>query len=214
MNASNAKFARSMKSKAELPLSSQISSLASICFYSIVASLSVFLVAILIQWFVYDDWMHKNGPLRLVGSTFAAAITFVFVYHWLLGLRERKLEMLRRFERIKWMNDRIRNSLQAIEFVVYATNPHVTDPVKEAVEAIESVLREVLVETDASSRTRVDGASSFRISPTDAAGNGCQVAYGLSKECPEIAPADLLSANLLMDTDGKAPTDTENDARQ
>ena len=57
------------------------------------------------------------------------------------------------------MNDRIRNSLQAIELVVYATNPHVTDPVKEAVDTIESVLQEVLVETHAASRARTKGSS-------------------------------------------------------
>jgi hypothetical protein len=42
------------------------------------------------------------------------------------------------------MNDRIRNSLSAIESIVYATNPHVTDPVKDAVDTIENVLQEVL----------------------------------------------------------------------
>jgi hypothetical protein len=115
--------------------------------------------AVLLQWFIYDDWMHKVGPLRLVGSAFASALTFAYVYHWQLGLRERKVEMLRRFERIRSMNDRIRNSLQTIELVVYATNPHVTNPVKDAVDTIESVLREVLVETNAGSRTRVNGPS-------------------------------------------------------
>jgi len=113
------------------------------------------MVAIGLQWFVYDDWLHNNGPLRLVGSALAAALTFGFVYHWQLGQREKKIENLRRFERIKWMNDRIRNSLQAIECVVYATNPHVTDPVKDAVDTIESVLQEVLVETDTVFSTRV-----------------------------------------------------------
>jgi hypothetical protein len=121
-------------------------------------------MAILLQWFIYDDWMHRNGPLRLVGSVMAAALTFACVYHWQLGVRERKLEMLRRFERIRWMNDRVRNSLQAIEFVVYATNPHVTDPVKDAVDAIESVLQEVLAESSAGSRTRVSEPSEHSVS--------------------------------------------------
>jgi hypothetical protein len=148
-----------MKSKAELPLSSQIPSIGSICFSSIVSGLFVFCVVVLLQWFIYDDWMHRSGPLRLVGSAIASALTFAFAYHWQLGLREKKIEMLRRFERIKWMNDRIRNSLQAIEFVVYATNPHVTDPVRDAVDTIEGVLQEVLVESHASSWTRVKGHS-------------------------------------------------------
>ena len=112
-----------MKSKAEPSLASQIPSVAMICFSSIVAGLAIFLLAVALQWFIYDDWMHRNGPLRLVGSALAFALTFGFVYQWQLGQREKKIENLRRFERIKWMNDRIRNSLQAIECVVYATNP-------------------------------------------------------------------------------------------
>lgn len=133
--------------------------MASICISSVVSGFLVLSVAVVLQWFIYDDWMHKNGPLRLVGSALASALTFAYVYHWQLGLRERKAEMLRRFERIKWMNDRIRNSLQAIEFVVFATNPHVTDSVRDAVDTIESVLQEVLVETHAGPRDRVNGPS-------------------------------------------------------
>ena len=144
-----------MKTKAEPRLVSKIPSVAIICFSSIVSGLAIFVVAIGLQWFVYDDWLHNNGPLRLVGSVLASALTFGFVYQWQLGERKKKIENLRRFERIKWMNDRIRNSLQAIECVVYATNRHVTDPVKDAVDTIESVLQEVLVETDKVSSARV-----------------------------------------------------------
>ncbi|MGA2650109.1 MAG: hypothetical protein ABSF28_06290 [Terracidiphilus sp.] len=147
-----------MKTKAEPRLASQIPSVAMIFFSSIVSGLVVFLVAVTLQWFIYDDWMHKNGPLRLVGSALASALTFGFVYQWQRGQRRKKIENLRRFERIKWMNDRIRNSLQAIECIVYATNPHVTDPVKEAVDTIERVLQEVLVETDTVFSTRVTTA--------------------------------------------------------
>jgi hypothetical protein len=147
-----------MKSKAEPSLASQIPSVATICLSSIVSGLAIFLLAVALQWFVYDDWMHRNGPLRLVGSALASALTIGFVHRWQLGQREKKVENLRRFERIKWMNDRIRNSLQAIECVVYATNRHVTDPVRDAVDTIESVLQEVLVETDAVFSARVKRA--------------------------------------------------------
>jgi hypothetical protein len=119
----------------------------------------VFLVAVGLQWLVYDDWMHNNGPLRLVGSAFAFILTFVFAYRWQLAARRRKLETLRRFETIRWMNDRIRNSLQAIECLVYATNPHVTDPVKDAVDTIERVLDEVLSGENAGA---AESTSSFR----------------------------------------------------
>jgi hypothetical protein len=136
-----------------------------ICFSSIVSGLAIFLVAVALQWLVYDDWLHRNGPLRLVGSVLASALTFGFVYRWQLGQREKKIENLRRFERIKWMNDRIRNSLQAIECVVYASNQHVTDPVRDAVDTIAGVLQEVLVENDTVPSARVKwaiGNAAFR----------------------------------------------------
>jgi hypothetical protein len=136
-----------------------------ICFSSIVAGLAIFLLALALQWFIYDDWLHKSGPLRLIGSALASALTFGFVYQWQLGQREKKIENLRRFERIRWMNDKIRNSLQAIECVVYATNPHLTDPVKDAVDTIECFLQEVLVESDTVPSARVQwaiGNAAFR----------------------------------------------------
>jgi len=148
-----------MRFTAERPLSSEIQSIASICVLSLISALTVFSVAVLLQWFIYDNWMHRNGQLRLVGSALASAWTFAFVYHRQLGLREKKIEMLRRFERIKWMNDRIRNSLQAIELVMYASNPNLTNSVKEVVDTIESVLHEVFVETNADSRTTVNRPS-------------------------------------------------------
>jgi hypothetical protein len=133
-----------MKPKAEPPLSLQIPSVISVWFVAIACGLGVFFAAVALQWLIYDDWMHRGGSLRLVGSAITFFITFVFAYRWQLSMRKRKLETLHRFETIRWMNDRIRNSLQAIECVVYATNPHVTDPVKDAVDRIESVLEEVL----------------------------------------------------------------------
>lgn len=142
-----------MKSKAEPPLSGQIRSRITVWFLSIVSGLVVFAFAIFLQWLIYDDWMHSNGPLRLVGSAFASVLMFLFTFRWQLIIRRRKIEMLRRFERIKWMNDRIRNSLQAIECVTYATNPQATNPVRDAVDVIENILQEVLVEAHPTSTT-------------------------------------------------------------
>jgi hypothetical protein len=42
------------------------------------------------------------------------------------------------------MNDRIRNALQAIECITYAADPSATESVREAVGAIDEVLKEVL----------------------------------------------------------------------
>jgi hypothetical protein len=76
----------------------------------------------------------------------AGVLTFVFALRWQSAIRERKIEMLRRFETIQRMNDRIRNALQVIECATYATNPQATEPVRNAVDVIEGVLQEVLVE--------------------------------------------------------------------
>jgi hypothetical protein len=133
-----------MRSNVTPPFSLQIPSAVSVWFFAAMCGMGVFFAAIVLQWLVYDDWMHRGGPLRLVGSGIAFLLAFAFAYRWQLAARRRKVETLHRFETIRWMNDRIRNSLQAIECLVYATNPHVTDPVKDAVDTIEDVLDEVL----------------------------------------------------------------------
>jgi hypothetical protein len=135
-----------MHPKAKTPLSRQIASDITIWLVSLCAGLSVFAFAILMQWLIYDDWLHDRGPLRLVGSFLAGALMFASAWRWLFVVRRRKLEMLRRFETIKWMTDRIRNALQAIECITYAASPEATEPVREAVDVIEGVLGEVIAE--------------------------------------------------------------------
>jgi hypothetical protein len=146
-----------MRSKVEPVPSLQIPSVISVWFFAIVCGMGIFFAALALQWLIYDDWMHRGGPLRLVGSAIAFMLTFAFAFRWQLAARKRRLETLRRFETIRWMNDRIRNSLQAIECVVYATNPHVTDPVKDAVDRIESVLEEILSKAHQESPRRAEG---------------------------------------------------------
>jgi hypothetical protein len=136
-----------MKSGIGLPLSRQVSSDIAIWLWSLLSGLFVFVVAIFFQWLIYDDWMHNRGPLRLVGSVLAGGLMFAFALRRQFAIRDRKIEMLRRFETIKWMNDRIRNALQAIECITYATNSHATEPVRNAVDTIEDTLNEVLVDT-------------------------------------------------------------------
>jgi hypothetical protein len=135
-----------MRPKNETPLSRQIVSEVTIWLASLIAGLSVSAFAIFIQWLIYDDWLHDQGPLRIVGSFLAGALAFAGVWRWQYIVRRRKLEMLRRFETIQWMTDRIRNALQAIECITYAASPEATEPVREAVGVIESVLGEVLAE--------------------------------------------------------------------
>jgi hypothetical protein len=135
-----------MMRKADSPLSRQITSVLAIWFSSIAAGIAVFALAIFLQWLIYDDWMHRSGPLRIVGSALAAALTCFVAQRWQVAIRQRKIEMLHRFETIKWMNDRIRNALQAIECVTYAADPTATDNVRGAVDVIEGILHEVLID--------------------------------------------------------------------
>jgi hypothetical protein len=135
-----------MHPKAKTPLSRQIAPDVTIWLISLCAGLSVSGLAILLQWLIYDDWLHDRGPLRLVGSFLAGVLMCASAWRWQMIVRQRKLEMLRRFETIKWMTDRIRNTLQAIECITFAASPEATEPVREAVDVIEDVLGEVLAE--------------------------------------------------------------------
>lgn len=107
----------------------------------------VLAASLIIQWVIYDDWLHQTGPLRIVGTCIATAVTFVFAMRWQLAIRERQLEMVRRIEMILQMNDRIRNALQAIECLTYVAQPEATESVRHSVNVIDSVLREVLAES-------------------------------------------------------------------
>jgi len=103
-------------------------------------------IVLLSQWLVYDDWLHRNGPLRIIGTVVSALLTFLFVHHWQSLERERQIDTVERFEKIAFMNDRIRNSLQAIECVTFVAQPQATEAVQDAVNAIDRVLGEVLAE--------------------------------------------------------------------
>jgi hypothetical protein len=123
-----------------------VSSKARVFLFSFLASFLVLAASLLIQWFVYDDWLHQTGPLRIVGTSIATLLTFIFVLRWQFLVRERQREMIRRLEMISNMNDRIRNALQAIECVTYLSQPEATASVRGAVDVIDRVLRDVLAD--------------------------------------------------------------------
>lgn len=112
--------------------------------FSFLASFCVLAASLLIQWLVYEDWLHRTGPLRIVGTSIATVVTFAFVLRWQYAVRRNQGEMLRRFEMILHMNDRIRNSLQAIACVTYLSQPEATESVRQAAQEIDVVLRDVL----------------------------------------------------------------------
>ncbi len=113
---------------------------------SFIASFSVLASSLLIQWFVYYDWLHQSGPVRIIGTSLATVLTFTFVFRWQIAVRERRLRILNRFATIARMNDVVRNALQTIECVTYLSRPESTEPVREAIDVIDGVLREVLID--------------------------------------------------------------------
>jgi hypothetical protein len=118
-----------------------------ILFYSISASFSVLLVSLILQWLVYDDWLHQTGPLHVFGSTLSAVVTFIFVLRWFRAARQRNVEAQRRFAIIARANDRIRNKLQAIECLTYASDRSLTESVREAIDGIDEALRGMVEES-------------------------------------------------------------------
>lgn len=122
--------------------------------YAFLASSFVLFVSLIIQWVVYDDWLRRTGPLHLVGTSIAALLTFIFAVRWQRSVNQREQELVRRFEMILQMNDRIRNALQAIECVTYLSDPQATDSVRQSVNNIDAVLREVLEDTNPSTQMR------------------------------------------------------------
>jgi hypothetical protein len=114
--------------------------------FAIFASSFVLIISLVLQWVIYDDWLHQTGPLRIVGTVMAALITFVFVYRWLQAEARRRAELMQRFATIAHMNDRIRNAVQAIEFTTYVSDPAAAEHVRQAVEVIDDALRGVVEE--------------------------------------------------------------------
>jgi hypothetical protein len=144
-----------MKSRPALPLSHQIPSDPAIWLYSTLTGAIVFPAAVLVLWLIYNDFLNYEGPLRIVGSLIAAVLASLFTAGRMREARRRKLEILHRFETIRWMTDRIRNSLQAIECITYANNPEATASVSGAVGTIDAVLNEVLAGSHPSVPPRV-----------------------------------------------------------
>jgi len=142
-------------------LSRRIASAGSIWLVSLASGLCVLCFATFLQWLIYHDWMHGRGPLQLTGVLLAAALTFFVVLRWQFGIRRRLLEMIRDFETIEWMNDRIRNALQSIDLIAFA-HSEAAEQVRTAVDAISVVLKEVLEEAHPHNKMQYPKPSSTR----------------------------------------------------
>lgn len=112
-----------------------------ILLYSFLSSCSVVVLSLIIQWLIYEDWLHDPGPVRFVGTFFACGITFFFVWHWQERIRKEQVETGRRFQLIAEMNDSIRNALQTIECITYLKDEEATETVRHAVVVIDTALR-------------------------------------------------------------------------
>jgi hypothetical protein len=113
---------------------------------SILVSCGVFVFSLALQWIVYDDLLHRSGSMRFVGTTLASLLTFTVILRWQVARRHRQKELLQRFRTISQMNDRIRNALQVIECTMYVSQPQATAPIRQAVDIIDSALREAYAE--------------------------------------------------------------------
>lgn len=142
-------------------LSRRIASTASIWLVSLASGLCVLVFAAFLQWLIYDDWMHGHGPLQMFGTLLAAALTFVVVLRWQFSIRRRRMELLRHFETIEWMNDRVRNALQSIDLIAFA-HSEAAEQVRTAVDAISVILKEVLKEAHPHNRIRQERQAAVR----------------------------------------------------
>jgi hypothetical protein len=121
-----------------------ISSIAAILFRSLLAGISMLGFAIFLQWLIYVNWMDESGSLRIAGSILAGVLMFILVLRSQYSARQRTIELIARLKTIRWMNDRIRNSLQTIECVTYVHSPNATNEVRNAVDVIEDILEDFL----------------------------------------------------------------------
>jgi hypothetical protein len=119
----------------------KIRSDAEILILSQASGLVVFLGALVIQWIIYDRFLHQDG-LRLVGSVIAGGFGALLVHVMNLQTRRSRLSELRRLEDIALLNHHIRNALQAI--VCCSGSSESAEIIHESVDRIERVLYDVL----------------------------------------------------------------------
>ena len=70
-----------MPSHARSSLLQHIPSKRSILLIAGSCAFSVLMAALTLQWLIYDDWLHKHGPLRVVGSALAGASALELGFH-------------------------------------------------------------------------------------------------------------------------------------
>ena len=115
--------------------------------------LLVFILALSLQWVIYDRFLHEFG-IRIVGSLIAAVIAIVLVETLAMRSREQRKREIERLKTIALLNHHIRNALQAI--VGYSGTSNSTDAIRTSVERIEWALGEVLPELSRSAKANTE----------------------------------------------------------
>jgi hypothetical protein len=108
---------------------------------SMCAGVVVFLGALLLQWVIYDRFLHEDG-LRFIGSVISAAFAVFLVQSMSLRTRRSRLRELHRLESIALLNHHIRNALQAI--LCCSQTSESGEVIRNSVNRIDWVLSEVL----------------------------------------------------------------------
>ncbi len=103
--------------------------------------LLVFLIALGLQWVIYDRFLHEDG-VRIVGSAIAAVIAGILVQTLETAARNQRLRERQRLEVIALLNHHIRNALQAI--ISASGSSDSTNTIRLSAERIEWALGEVL----------------------------------------------------------------------
>lgn len=118
----------------------KIRSRSEILWLSAAVAACVFVLALGLQWVVYDRIFHEYG-IRVVGSTIAAFLAAILTERLETASRARSLQELRRLQMLAVINHHVRNALQAI---LYSPRYPDSAEIQAAVDRIEWTLREVL----------------------------------------------------------------------
>jgi hypothetical protein len=135
-----------------------VPSTAAIWLRSSIAGIAVIGFAIFVKWMIYFNWLHEAGTLQVSGSVLSGVLMFLLVLRSQYSTRQRKSDLITRLCTMRWMNDRIRNSLQAIECITYSAAPNAAKEVRDAVDVIESILNDFLADAHELKAMRVHSA--------------------------------------------------------
>jgi hypothetical protein len=105
---------------------------------------AVFLSSLGAQWLIYEKILHVPGGMRIIGSILSGILTSLLAYRLESETVNRRRADLHRFQIISEMNHHIRNAVQVISYHAFVSDPETHGHIREALDRIEWVLRDVL----------------------------------------------------------------------